>query len=265
MNIMHVFTRDALLPERLHRIQVLVSVLLAAILTSGMLHVGQAGAQDIEPGDITPFEVVYRVGTNLVNAGTARLSLTQDGDIWNYSLVTKPRGLVKLAGKGRLRETSTFRIVESDGRLMIQPQTYMFRQDNERRRSVDAFFDWETKNVTYLYRGEEDTEFFDEPVIDRLSTTLLMMNILHHDFKSTELLVFDGRIRPVRFNNEGHETIDTPLGDIDTIRVSNRNSAGSSRITTTWFAPSLDYLPVKIEHHKGDKLVVRLNLLRVDG
>ena len=266
MNILHVFTRATLLPENLHRVQASLIVILTVVLTGGMLQVGQVAAQKIKPGDIAPFEVVYEVGNNVMSAGVAQLSLVRDGDIWRYSLVTKPRGLLKLAGKGRIREASTIEFVESDGRLMIQPQTYTYRQDDERRRAVDAIFDWTNKNITYAYRDEELTESFDEPIIDRLSATLLMMNVLRHDFESMELQVFDtGRISSVAFTRESNETLDTPLGKIDTIRVTNRNAAGSNRETTTWFAPSLDYVPIKIEHRKRGDLVVRLNLLKLDN
>jgi hypothetical protein len=47
------------------------------------------------------------------------------------------------------------------------------------------------------------------------------------------------------------------------VRVINRSATGGSRETTTWFAPSLDYLPVKIEHRKRGELVARLSLIRM--
>jgi len=239
--------------------------LLATCLIS-VLSLGNNHAQTIEPGDIAPFEVVYEVGNHLINAGTAQLSLTQDGDLWSYSLNTTPRGLIKLAGKGKINESSTIRFEEKDGKLHMQPQTYVYRQDDERRRAVDATFDWENKRVTHTYRGEETIENFDTPVIDRLSATLLMMNALRRDFESAELQIFDtGRIKAVSFTNTGTETLDTPLGKIETIRVTNENAAGGSRQTVTWFAPSLDYVPIKIEHRKRGELVARLNLKRLDN
>lgn len=222
---------------------------------------GKAHAQHIEPGEVEPFEVVYEVGNHLISAGTAELSLTRDGDLWTYSLNTKPRGILKLAGKGKIDEVSTFKLVEIDGKVQIQPQTYAYRQDEERRRQVDATFDWNSNEITHIYRGEEKVEQFDEPLIDRLSATLLMMNSLRRDFDATELQVFDtGRVKAVSFLNAGTETLDTPIGQIETIRVINQNARGGSRQTTTWFAPSLDYVPVKIEHRKRGELVARLSL-----
>ncbi|MFK7995752.1 MAG: DUF3108 domain-containing protein [Granulosicoccus sp.] len=239
---------------------------LFTVCITGLLGFGPARAQTLQVGDIAPFEVVYQVGNHLINAGTAQLSLTNDGELWTYSLKTTPRGLIKLAGKGKINESSTFQLAEQDGELLIQTQAYTFRQDDERRRAVDATFDWENNKITHLYRGEEKVENFDTPIIDRLSATLLIMNALRRDFQSAELQVFDtGRVKAVAFNNAGTETLETPLGQIETIRVTNQNATGGSRQTTTWFAPSLDYMPVKIEHRKRGELVARFNLQRLSN
>lgn len=241
-------------------------IALLPLFVAFLLHTGNASAQYVKPGDVEPFEIVYEIGNHLINAGTARLSLTRDGELWTYSLVTKPRGIIKLAGKGKINEVSTIVLQESDGKLQIQPQTYQYRQDEERRREVDATFDWSNGSVVHVYRGVVTTETFETPVIDRLSSTLLMMNALRNGFESVEIQVFDtGRIKGVTFTNDGKETLDTPLGDIETIRVTNKNTSGGSRETTTWFAPSLDYVPVKIEHRKRGELVARLNLQKLNN
>ena len=225
-----------------------------------------ANAQHIEAGDIEPFDVVYEVGNLLLTAGTAQLSLSREADLWTYRLDTKPRGILKLAGKGLINEMSTMRFVPIDGKLQLQPQSYMYTQDKERRRAVAATFNWDKKQITHKYRGEEITEALEGPIVDRLSATLLMMNALRRDFDSTVLQVFDtGRIKNVSFVNAGEETLDTPLGPIETIRVINRNADGGSRQTSTWFAPSLDFVPVKIEHRKRGELVARLTLLELNN
>ena len=224
---------------------------------------GAANAQSIDSGDIAPFEVVYEVGNNFINAGDALLTLSREGDdLWQYSLDIRPKGVFKLAGKGEIDETSVFKLVESNGEVLLQPQSYQYRQDNERRREVNASFDWDNRTITHEYRGETVTESFTDPLLDRLTATLLIMNALRHDFDKAELPVFDSaRIKQVDFVNEGHESLKTRQGRIDTIRVTNRNATGGSRETITWFAPSLDYLPVKIEHKKRGDLVVRLSLV----
>lgn len=221
-------------------------------------------AQSILAGDIAPFEVEFNVGNNLINAGSARLSLLQEGDTWTYTLKTEPRGILKLAGKGEILEISTMTFNKTENVLQIQPESYIYRQDNERRRAVDANFDWQTRKVKHTYRGNTAEEIFEGPLVDRLSATLLIMNALRNDFQKAELQVFDtGRIKKVAFINDGTELLKTSLGQIETIRVINRNAAGGTRQTTTWFAPSLDYVPVKIEHRKRNELVARLTLTKL--
>lgn len=221
-------------------------------------------AQSIKPGDLSAFEVEFEVGNNLITAGTASLLLEQKDDFWHYSLTTKPRGVFKLAGKGNISEVSTFKVVVNENSAELQPLTYHFRQDNERRRAVDATFDWNNRTIEHTYRGNDVTETFTDPILDRLTVTLLIMNALRHDFQNTELPIFDtGRIKAVEFVQTGPETLETRLGDIETVRVINRNATGGSRETTTWFAPSLDFLPVKIEHRKRGDLVARLSLIRM--
>ncbi len=252
-----------LTPHKYVRLRSAVIVLCASALAC-MSGAASANDQLVEPGDIAPFEVEYEVGNHLINAGTAQLSLTEQDGLWTYSLSTKPRGILKIAGKGKINEVSTFTLEQAQGKLMIQPQNYTFRQDDERRRAVDATFNWAEKSVTHSYRGKQTTESFDEPIIDRLSSTLLMMNALRGSFVSAELVVVDtGRQKKVAFENIGTELLNTPLGKIETVRVLNQNAGGGSRQTITWFAPSLDYVPVKIEHRKRGELVARMNLLKL--
>jgi len=246
--------------KTLSRRIVVVSLLLTYLLVAA----SSTQAQSIRTGDIAPFEVEFNVGNNLINAGTARLSLRKEAQRWTYTLNTTPKGILKLAGKGKILESSTIQFIESDGFIKMQPTTYLFRQDDERRRAVDARFDWAEQSIEHTYRGNTVLESFEGELYDRLSVTLLIMNALRNDFVNTTLQVFDtGRVKKVAFSNDGTEVLKTPIGRFDTIRVINKNAAGGTRETTTWFAPALDYLPIKIEHRKRSELVARLTLTKL--
>jgi len=214
--------------------------------------------------DLSPFNLTYSVGNNMISAGSATVTLVQKENKWTYSLKTSPSGVVKLIGKGKIDEISHFELVDNDGMQTLRTDTYSYRQDNEAKRSVDAQFNWTDNELTFQYRGEETTETFAEPVVDRLAVTLLIIDQLKsEDFKEIEYQVFDkGRVKSVLFANEGAESIQTSMGEIDTIRVRSNTSGGSTRHTYTWFAPSLDYIPVKIENYKRDDLVARLTLTK---
>ncbi len=211
---------------------------------------------------ISPFEVVYSVGNNMINAGSATLSLAREGDEWVYSLKTTPTGVFKLTGKGKIQEISVFNVISMDTNTVVQPQRYTYRQDEESRRAVDAWFDWDAQKLTYKRRGEEVTEAFSDPVLDRLSVTLAVMNELKRSgFEKAQMQVFDsGKVKTMDFLNEGVEKIDSTLGSMETIRVRSSAANGSIRHTYTWFAPALDFVPVRMEQYKRGKLVARLTL-----
>jgi len=239
--------------------------LLGTFATSLSLIVGvglSAGEALAQSADFSAFQVEYAVGNNHINAGSAVLQLQQNGDEWTYSLRTKPTGVFKLTGKGKIQETSVFNVSSSSDELELKPVRYSYRQDNEARRSVDAWFNWDAKQLTYNRRGEEVTEPLEEQLLDRLSVTLMVIDALKRDnFEQAKLNVFDnGRIKTMLFDNEGTETVKTRMGNLKTIRVRSSAEGGGTRYTTTWFAPELDYVPVKIEQFKREKLVARLKL-----
>ena len=209
-----------------------------------------------------PFEVEYSVGNNLITAGSAKLSLKQIGDEWIYSLSTLPSGIFKLTGRGSIQELS---VLEYSNNKLITKR-YAYRQDQEAKRSVDAWFDWEKNELTYRNRGEEVTKKVDNPLLDRLSATLSIRAQLRAGFEEVEIQVFDGgEIKSLVFENEGTETVNTLLGKQQAIKVKSYNRDGSrKRMTTTWFAPELNYVPVIIEQHKQGKLVARLTISKLN-
>ncbi len=215
-----------------------------------------------QPAEFAPFEVEYQVGNNHINAGSALLQLENNGDKWVYSLKTRPTGVFKLTGKGKIQEISEFTVSNTSDSLEIKPQRYTYRQDKETRRSVDAWFDWNSNILTYKRRGEEANESISGPLHDRLSVTLSVIDSLQRKgFEEAQFSVFDnGQIKTMLFTNEGVESVKTRMGKLETIRVRSAVVGGGTRHTTTWFAPELGYVPVKIEQFKRDKLVARLTL-----
>jgi len=215
---------------------------------------------------IEPFTATYTVGNNVLTAGTATLSLQNEGFDWTYSIKTKPTGIFKFAGKGKIEEISVIDIRNEDDKLVVYPLSYSFRQDNEKKRAVDAWFDWGKSEVTHQYRGTETVQEFSEPLVDRLSATLVVMDRLSEGFDEMKLPVFDtGRVKTVVFVNEGTTTLSTKLGKLQTIKIRNHNEGNDRRHTRTWFAPELDYAPVRIEQYKRNDLVVRFTLRALDN
>ena len=212
---------------------------------------------------LVPFTASYSVGNNTVIAGQAEIELrqTESGSEWHYALSTRPTGLFRLAGRGRVQESATFEIVNENNRSILKPKSYKFRQDNELKRAIDATFIWDQKQL-YFKRGDENAAAdLNTNTLDRLTMTVAMMSILNPEFSTINMPIFDGgRLKEVQLVNEGIETIKTALGDVETVRVRTGNVAGSKRETITWFAPSMNNLPVRIEQLKEGGLVARLSV-----
>jgi len=207
---------------------------------------------------IKPFEANYTVGNNFVTAASAKLSLSGSDENWIYSLTIAPSGIFKLSGKGRIEELSTLKYTDNE----FQSQSYNHRQLGDKKRDVGAIFDWQNNQLTFQYRDKDDVIELSDPVYDRFSITLTVRERLRSGFDQLTFQVFDrGRIKSVVFENTGLETLSTKLGELDAYKVRSYNDDGTrKRTTTTWYAPTLDYLPVKIEQHKQGDLIARLSI-----
>ncbi len=243
------------------------AILLGAVLTMA----APVAADTTNKGDqawvldkpLTPYTALYTVGNDMLEAGQAEVKLYQTGarDEWQYSLITRPMGIFKLAGKGHVQESATFEIVADEKGSTIHPQRYKFRQDDQTKRAIDATFNWGQRQL-YFQRGDKSgTAALTAGTLDRMTMTVAMMGTLTPDFQSLTLEVFDGgRLKQVELINEGRETLKTVLGTVETVKVRTRNAASSTRETITWFAPSINNLPVRIEQIKNGDLVARLSL-----
>lgn len=61
------------------------------------------------------------------------------------------------------------------------------------------------------------------------------------------------------------ETVTTPLGKIEAIKLIRYRKDKNKRQTTLWCAPSLNYLPVKLEHTEKGGSVFTALLRRLKG
>ena len=62
-----------------------------------------------------------------------------------------------------------------------------------------------------------------------------------------------GSLRVATIRDAGKKSVKTRAGVYDVVGIQHQRQ-GSSRATTLWCAPELDYLPVLIEQHKNGKL-----------
>jgi hypothetical protein len=87
---------------------------------------------------------------------------------------------------------------------------------------------------------------------DDLSVQIAMMVELLAGRTPDQFLMIDkNTVREYHYAREREDSIDTPLGKIDTI-VYKSWKVGSPRVTRFWCAPSRGFIPMRVEQTKGD-------------
>ena len=90
-----------------------------------------------------------------------------------------------------------------------------------------------------------------------------LRNLATGSLQSTVRLVDTDKIKDYELTREGNEQIETGLGRLDTVVFTSKR-AGGDRVTRTWVAPALGYLPVKAERIRKNKVEFTMVIESVD-
>ena len=114
-------------------------------------------------------------------------------------------------------------------------------------------FDWQ-KNLVSIDDKKHPWQLELEPgTLDKLVYQISLMKDLKRGIKSIDYRIADGgKLKTYHITVLGKETITTPMGHIETIKLTRHREKPSDRETTLWCAPALNYLPVKLEHIEDD-------------
>lgn len=209
--------------------------------------------------DLKPFAAGFEMLRDGKRLGRATLTLREAGaGQWQFS--SHNEGTEGLAGMANvsIREESEF-AVDAGG---LEARHYVFRQDmlfKSRTRKVDV-----VGSEVRLDDGDT-THVFPLPqdgVLDRNIVVLALMRDAATANGERVYPVADKReIDQHRYRFGALESVDTPAGRFEARRVERlRDSPG--RTTTTWFAPELGWLPVRILQVEPDGETLELRLER---
>ena len=234
---------------------------IAAALVAAPLHAQEPQPAPQEAVTLSPFapwQAAYSLTRGPLTLGYAEFELAPAAEagchVYRYD--AKPVGLARLF-IGQLHEISEFCV--RDGQ--IRTQRFEFRRDDEPEDSFVLHFDWESLTV----RGPGDKQRqIPEDAMDRLAIQLAVRDMLvsHPDALPTEprnfTMIEDDRIKTYTLQVKGRESVDTPAGTLDAIRVERVKDA--NKTTIFWVAPELGYIPVRVEQRKNDSEVLSIAL-----
>jgi hypothetical protein len=200
---------------------------------------------------LKPFAATFSVKRNIIPLGKLELQLTlNEKGQYHYHAHTLPGKLVGWLSADEIIE-------ESYGELKngaIKPASYTFNDRGDEDERAELKFDWPMGEVHTTSGGVTWSQSIVAGVQDRLSQQLSVRLDLAEGRKDISYQVADGgKLKRYRFLVEGEEEIDTPYGQMRCLRIK-RSKESRKPDYTIWFAPELDYLPVKIERQQSGRL-----------
>lgn len=213
------------------------------------------------PAPLAPYEAEYRVSRGPVTLGrsTTRLAAVAEG--WEYRTVVEATGVASLLVSGDATERTLLEV--HDGGLRTLAYHQRLPDDGG---EIRIRFDWPFAQALVDHHEDGSTMLpLAAGTKDPHAAILAVVQALANggDLPSFEIIDDDGELVRLDFQHRGRKRIRVPLGEFDTIEV-RRVEAERDRQLIAWFAPELDWLPVRIEQVDKGSTVARMDLRRLN-
>jgi hypothetical protein len=218
-----------------------------------------AAAAADSPDQLKPFQASYSWTWHGATVAVSTLKLEHgDGDNWVYSSSSEPRGLGHLYPMRPVLR-SNLRITDQG----VQPLSFKADGSGDSH-NADVMFDWSAGRATGVYEGTAIDMPIKPGIQDDLSVQIAMMLELLHGRTPDQLsMISKNSAREYRYRREGTESLTTPLGQVDTVIYSSQHP-GSPRVTRFWCAPTMGYLPMRVEQKRIDKVEWSMEIRSVE-
>ena len=220
--------------------------LLFCCLISGVAWAAESKLSETPPGktpaatSLRTFEALYTTSALGMTLDLKR-SLIQGGDTYTVSSHGKNMLI-------SMNESADFRIV--DGR--IEGIRFDSRVKSLKTNERAVRFDQSGGVIDSMKRGDWTQHPWEPGVLDRFSQQQQLRLTLIGENEPPETLEFrvvDGpKVSDKRWKRLPDEVIETPLGQISTIKYRAVHTNPDKRASEIWLAPELDYLMVKTIH-----------------
>lgn len=206
------------------------------------------------------FVATYDIEARGFKIGETQWRVDRVADGFIYETRTKAVGIAAFFSDKKVVQRS--RWAPFEGRL--KPAHYRYDRSDRPDKNVIIDFDWNT-GIAHNTRGGKTSRLkVPADTVDKLSYVLQLMEDVQEGRRVIQYNIADGknRVKVYTLRVAGEERLDTALGTLDTIKVI-RDRQDDERETVTWMAPSLGFVPVRIEHQErdGEEVTIRLRSL----
>ena len=196
------------------------------------------------------FNATYKLFSRGLEIAQMERSLQKQGeDGYTYTSITDTVGLVAMFHKDHIVEESRWKIVDNQ----IYPQYYTYiRNGGKKTRRINIDFDWSGRIINNVVNERRRQMPLRVGILDKLLYQYALMRDLGNNPAEITYEVTDGgKMKIYHFVKMEDELLKTPLGPVQTVKLQKVGQDDKSRLIF-WAAPSLEYLPVKVESTDED-------------
>jgi hypothetical protein len=235
----------------------------SVLVASAAFWAGLALCHQAIGAPLAPFHAHYSVSRNGSALGDADVSL-EAGANGSWTFLTVTRGTGGLAGMvgAEITERTVFRW--RDGLPELLESSYdqsVAWKRKQRQLHVDA----ERETVESRDdKGSVDLPFSPN-LLDRHVTVLALAADRARGRKEFSYTVADRhKVEQNQFRDAGSESVETPSGNYQAERIERVRERNPGRTTTSWLAPKLGYLPVRLVQHEPGGDTMEMRLVKID-
>lgn len=209
------------------------------------------------------FTAHYTMSKGNVSIGEVQRLLTPAGNgQFKFASTMQATGLIAAFLKDHISESSLWMFQNEQ----VKPQIYTYRKSGGKKtREIRLEFDWQHQLVKNTVAGKEWEMALLPDAQDKLSYQLAIMYDLQNGKTEFEYSIADKRkFKNYYFKVVGNEDIATPLGSLQTVKIERVMEKGE-KSTVLWCAPSLGFLPVRIEQNEKGGDEFSLMIKSVEG
>jgi hypothetical protein len=210
----------------------------------------------------TPFRAEFAVYRGSVRIATSTFHLDRAPEgVWRFESETTPAGLVALLRADHIIETSLFRQTP-DG---LEPLQYGYlHRGSSKDRNQSLTFDWSAGRVRGAVRGQPVDAGVPRGTLDRLLVQIAAGLDLARGALPPAYMVFDRHeLKRFALTPKGEEKLEIASSGYDTVLLE-RVSEDGKKTTAIWYAPALDWAPVRLEQRDEGEAVIRLEPVKFE-
>ena len=203
-------------------------------------------------------EIAYRVSVGSFSVGEGRDVLQHDGKSYDLVNESKTTGVAALLYRLSISRRSTGKVTANG----LRPESFAELRNGKLKRS--ARFDWDKGTALLTDEQNQHTVALPQNTWDQASFAY------NFAFAGLEKATFDvnltdgRRIQHYEYSVVGKETLDTPLGRLETIHVKKVQPPGDKRGFDAWISLAHQNLPVRIRVVEKDGTAFDSIVARID-